>query len=108
MALTTTDGRPIEIIRNEALRQFIGRVGDVPATIVEFMLTPDLVIFTHTETHPDFEGQGVATVVVRHALADARNRGYAVLPLCSFVKAFMTQHPDEYVDLLYQPPESAK
>jgi predicted GNAT family acetyltransferase len=105
MTATTADGRSIEITRNEGLRKFVATVDGVAVTTVEFMLTPELVIFTHTETHPDFEGQGVASVAVRHALADARDRGYSVLALCPFVKDFVTKHPDEYADLLYQSTE---
>ena len=60
--------------------------------------------FTHTETQPGFEGQGLATELVRAALDDARERGLDVLPVCPFVRGYLERHPD-YVDLV---PASAR
>ncbi len=99
---TTRDGREVELRRNEERRELIAVVDGRVAALAEYMQTPDLVVFTHTETDPSFEGQGVASVLVRWALDDARARGYAVLPVCPFVSAFIGRHSDEYADLVYR------
>ena len=59
------------------------------------------MVFTHTETDPTFEGQGVASQLVSWALDDVRGQGLRVLALCPFVKEYIARHPDEYGDLVY-------
>ncbi len=71
------------------------------AGFAEYMLSDGLITFTHTEIDPAFEGQGIGSQLVRHALDDVRARGdRSVLPLCPFVKGWMARHP-EYQDLAY-------
>jgi predicted GNAT family acetyltransferase len=62
---------------------------------------PDATVadFVHTETEPGYQGQGLASALLRGALDDARRRGWAVLPSCPFVLAYLGKHPD-YVDLV--------
>ncbi|WP_088315402.1 GNAT family N-acetyltransferase [Kineosporia sp. R_H_3] len=98
---TTKDGRPVELARDEERRQFTATVDGTVAALAEYMQTPELVVFTHTETDPAFEGQGVASALVRWALDDVRSRGYAVLPVCPFVSGWIGRHMEEYGDLLY-------
>lgn len=57
----------------------------------------DRALFTHTEVPPQDEGKGIATRLVRAALDDTRRRGFKVVPVCSFVVAFVRRHP-EYAD----------
>lgn len=55
--------------------------------------------FTHTGVRPAFEGQGLAAQLVRRGLDDARAEGISVVPQCSYVAAYIAQHPDD-IDLL--------
>lgn len=57
----------------------------------------DRMIFTHTEVPPEDEGKGFASRLVGAALADARKRGFKIVPACSFVVAYVRRHP-EYDD----------
>ena len=57
------------------------------------------IAFTHTEVDEKFEGQGVASTLVRAALDDVRGRGLRVAPLCPYVKAWIARHED-YQDLV--------
>lgn len=61
--------------------------------------SPGTVTFTHTEVPEALEGRGIGAQLVRGALDDARARGEKVVPLCPFVAAYITRHP-EYQDLL--------
>jgi hypothetical protein len=98
---TTKDGRTLELARDDSHKRYTGAVDGHVAALAEFIPTPELVVFTHTETDPSFEGQGVASQLVRWALDDVRGRGLHVLPLCPFVKAYIGKHLDEYGDLVY-------
>jgi uncharacterized protein len=69
------------------------------AAFVEYRLADGVIIFTHAETPPQFEGRGFGSALARGALDDARKRGLTVIPHCGFIAAYMARHP-EYKDLL--------
>lgn len=64
--------------------------------------TAEFIAFTHTEVDPAHEGQGIGGALVKATLDHARAQGRRVLPLCPFVSAWMTRHPD-YDTLRYRP-----
>jgi uncharacterized protein len=101
MVATTKDGRDVELSRDDASRRYIGVVEGRTVAIAEFVPTGELVVFTHTETDPALEGQGVASLLVKWALDDVRARGLRVVPVCPFVKAYIVRHEDEYGDLVF-------
>lgn len=57
-----------------------------------------LVVITHTEVDPAYEGQGIGSTLVRAALDDIRRQGRRVVPVCPFVRTWIERHPD-YADL---------
>ncbi len=59
----------------------------------------DAIAFTHTEVPRALEGKGIASRLIKGALADVRAHHLKVLPLCSFVAAYIDRHPEEQ-DLL--------
>ena len=101
MTATTKDGRAIELSRDDESRRYVGVVDGTIAAVVAYIAAGDVIMFTHTEADPAFEGQGVASTLVRWALDDVRVRGLRVVPLCPFVKAFIPRHPGEYGDLVF-------
>lgn len=60
--------------------------------------SPILVIADHTQVATGYEGQGVGLVLLKRLLADARDRGFRIVPLCPFVNAQRRRHP-EWADL---------
>ena len=48
---------------------------------------------------PAFEGKGIGSALIRHALDEARRRGLQVIPICPFFAAYMQRHA-EVQDLL--------
>ncbi len=53
----------------------------------------------HTEVPAALEGRGLARALVDAAMAHARAQGLKVLPLCSYVRAYVARHP-EVADLI--------
>jgi uncharacterized protein len=100
--MTTPNGRSMNLSRDENLRRYTAAVDGRVIGQAEFLLTTDLVVFTHTEIDPQFEGQGVGSHLVRWALDDARRRGYHVVASCPFVRGYVARHADEYGDLVVQ------
>ncbi len=85
--------------------RYEARSGDLLAGVAMYKLADRLVVFTHTEVEPEYEGQGVGGRLVRAALDDVRSRGLHVLALCPFVSAWIEHHPD-YADLVFGAPPS--
>jgi predicted GNAT family acetyltransferase len=83
-------------------KRYEARVGDELAAVAEYIPTDEFLAFTHTEVFGGFEGQGVASTLVRGALDDVRAQHRAVLPVCPFVTGFIRRHRAEYADLLYR------
>ncbi|ASR04570.1 GNAT family N-acetyltransferase [Gordonia rubripertincta] len=51
-------------------------------------------VFFHTEVPEEFGGRGLATILVREALDDARSRGLVIVGVCPLVAAFLKKHPE--------------
>ena len=88
----------IDVRDNPAEGQFEAHV-DGAVAVAAYTLDGDRIAFTHTEVPKTLEGRGVGSALIAAALAAARERGLKVVPLCSFVAAYMKRHP-ETADLL--------
>lgn len=51
-------------------------------------------VFYHTEIDDEFGGRGLATILVREALAAARADGKRVVPVCEMVAGVLKKHPE--------------
>ncbi|SLN49465.1 GNAT family N-acetyltransferase [Pseudooctadecabacter jejudonensis] len=58
------------------------------------ILSPTSRIVDHTAVPKALEGQGLAYLLMQHLIADARNKGYKIVPLCPYVNAQRAKHPD--------------
>jgi uncharacterized protein len=66
---------------------------------VTYLRSPGFVTLVHTEVPPALSGHGVGSALARFALDAARANGDKVIVKCSFIAAFVKQHP-EYQDLV--------
>ncbi|GIF12233.1 GNAT family N-acetyltransferase [Actinoplanes teichomyceticus] len=64
------------------------------AGVLTYQITGPIVVYTHTEVEPAFEGQGAGSALVRAAMEDARARSRTVVPMCPFVAGWLDQHPE--------------
>ena len=87
-----------EVRNNEAESRYELVTAEGSALAV-YQLRGDVIAFTHTEVPDALEGQGIGGALIQGALADVRERGRVVLPLCSFVRHYVETHP-EVQDLL--------
>jgi predicted GNAT family acetyltransferase len=92
----------VEVTRNDEQSRYEARLDGALAGFAEYQLTDELVVFTHTEVDPAFEGKGVGSALARAALDDVRASAQRqVLPLCPFISGWIGKHPD-YADLVYR------
>ncbi|MBF9066691.1 GNAT family N-acetyltransferase [Streptacidiphilus fuscans] len=87
------------VIDNSDEARFEVFQGDQLAGFARYHRFGNEIAFIHTEIFPAFEGKGLASVLARTALDQARERGLAVLPYCPFIRRWISKHPD-YVDLV--------
>lgn len=65
--------------------------GDV-AGFAQFLDRDNQRIFFHTEIGDEFGGRGLAAVLVENALNATREGGLRVVPVCPFVKKYVTKN----------------
>ncbi len=67
---------------------------------VTYRIADGVLDLVHTEVDPDHGGRGLAARLIASTLDDARRRGLGVLPHCPYVRRFIDDHPDRYLDLV--------
>jgi predicted GNAT family acetyltransferase len=73
--------------------------GKLAARIDYRMRGAALIDLVHTEVDKAFEGQGLASKIVKFALDDARSKGRHVIATCSYIQGWLQKHPG-YEDLV--------
>jgi hypothetical protein len=66
--------------------------------VADYRIDGARIVFSHTEITRAKRGQGLGARLVRGALDDVRTTGRDVVPVCSFVRAFIEAN-EEYADL---------
>ena len=85
---------------NEVLRKdnrYELRVDGSVAGLAAFVDREGQRIFHHTEIGQSHRGEGLSTVLIERALADATAAGMRVVPVCPAVKAYLDKH-DQFAD----------
>lgn len=68
--------------------------------VVAYNLSDRNLMITETLVPVALEGQGIASRLARHVIADARDRGLLILPVCPFFSAYLQKHP-EHADVVH-------
>ncbi len=53
-----------------------------------------LISADHTSAPESLKGTGAAAAMVDYLVADARDHGFRIIPLCSYVRAQYAKHPE--------------
>jgi hypothetical protein len=67
---------------------------DGETAVVTYRIEGERISFTHTIVPEELEGQGIGSRLVAAALEDVRGKDLKVVPLCTFVKAYIDRHPE--------------
>ena len=81
-------------VRNEEGKKYSATIDGHEASVGYVQVDDETLDFQHTYVPEELRGRGVAETLVRHALEDARRRGFRVIATCSFVKRFVEKHPE--------------
>jgi len=95
-------GAPVTVTDDPGERRYVVTVDGERAGLASYADRTDKDgvaqrVFYHTEVSEAFGGRGLATILVKEALDDARAQGKKIVGVCPLVAAFLKKHP-EYSD----------
>ena len=84
----------IERIEDEKRGRYVLRRDGAEADLTYTISSPNLRIADHTGVPDEMRGTGAGLALVERLVADAREEGWKILPLCPFVNRQRAKHPD--------------
>lgn len=87
----------LEVINNPAESRFELWI-DGQLSKLDYTADRDTIVMTHVGVPNEFRGQGVAGVITKAALDYARTKSLRVIPMCSYVAAYIRRNP-QYLEL---------
>ncbi len=84
--------RELEITHNPAESRFETWI-DGNLSKLDYLVNGNTIVMTHVGVHPDLRGQGIAGKLTEVALEYARGKSLRVIPMCSYVAAFIRRNP---------------
>jgi uncharacterized protein len=94
---TRTSTQPHVVDRAERSR-FEILLDERAVGFADYSVRDGVMTMPHTVVEPAYGGRGLGGTLVQAALDSAREQGLRVRPICSFVAAFIDDHPD-YAEL---------
>jgi hypothetical protein len=88
-----------EVRDNPTSQRFEIIVDGEVAGFTQYVRRDGKAVFSHTEVGDAYEGQGLASKLVKGALDAVRGWNEPVVPECSYVAGWIDKHPD-YRDLV--------
>jgi len=88
----------LEVIHNEAEKRFEVWV-DGELSKLDYNNHGDTIVMMHVGVHPEQRGQGIAGKLTQVALKYAKEKNLRVIPMCSYVAAYIHKHP-QYAELM--------
>ncbi len=69
---------------------------------LDFEVKENLLNAYHTGVRPQMEGQGIAARLFDNMVRYARDKGYKVIPSCSYILVKFRRHPELYHDIWHR------
>ena len=88
----------IEVKHDKENERFVAEVEGQKAYL-SYNIFDDKINFSSTFTPPELRGKGIAKIVVEYAFNYAKKNNLKVIPICSYVQAFVERN-NNYKDLL--------
>lgn len=91
---STDDGLEVRLRDDAGLHRYLAEIDGRVVGMAVYQLRAGRHIFVHTETNPEYAGQGVGSALARFALDDVKAQGGMIVPLCPFIASWIETHPD--------------
>ena len=96
--MSNTEDIRIEI-HDDNTGEIILMVDAQPMGKMEMSIAGDILTVYHTEVEPAGQGKGYAGKLLGALVDYARQHTFNVYPICEYVQAQFTRHPDQYADI---------
>jgi len=73
---------------------------DEPGEMTFSRLSDKLIIVDHTGVPDSLRGLGVGQALAAHVVAEARAKGFRIVPLCPFLRGQFERHHPEWADVM--------
>lgn len=73
--------------------RYEARVGERNVGVLGYEVQDGDRVLLHTVVDPELDGHGIGSALASHAIEDARRHGWRVVPVCTFVQAWLDRHP---------------
>jgi predicted GNAT family acetyltransferase len=84
----------MEIEHDTERRRYLLKVDGAVASALDYADDGAVVSMTRTFTNPPFRRQGLAAVLVEHAVDEVAAQGKRVVPMCWYVAEWFDAHPE--------------
>lgn len=81
--------------------RYVANVSGHAAEMAYSRASAHMIIIDHTAVPDALRGQGVGQALALHAVEDARDGGWKIIPLCPFMRAQSLKHAD-WADVIQQ------
>ncbi len=98
----TTDKTGAETTVTQDADRFTISVEGRPVGFAEFADRDRQRVFIHTEVDDEFEGRGLATILIGEAVKTTKDAGIRIVPVCKMVAGYIEKH-SEFGDVVDQP-----
>ena len=93
----------LEVTHNEAENRFEIWI-DGQLSKLDYNHHDNTIVMMHVGVYPDHRGRGIAGKQTQVALEYAKEKNLRVIPMCSYVAAYIRKHP-QYLDLMKPQPQ---
>ena len=87
----------LKVVRNPEQNRFEVELEGQLAKL-DYLVDGDSIIMTHVGVPYEFRGHGVAGVITKAGLEYAKAKSLRVIPMCSYVAAYIRRNP-QYAEL---------
>jgi uncharacterized protein len=94
----------LKVTHNEAENRFETWI-EGQLSKLDYNAHDSTIVMTHVGVYPGHRGQGIAGKLTKAGLDYAREKNLRVIPMCSYVAAYIRDHP-EYANLMKPQPEA--
>ena len=94
----STENQNIDVQNNSDGQRYEVHL-DGETAVLTYEREPGVIVFLHTGVPHALEGHGIANLLARTALDNARAQHLTVVPECPFVAAYIRRH-QEYLPLV--------
>lgn len=93
----------LEVTHNEAENRFEVWI-DEQLSKLDYNHHGNTIVMTHVGVYPEHRGRGIAGKLTQTGLEYAKENSLRVIPMCSYVAAYIRRHP-QYADLMKPQPQ---